>query len=310
MRKTSLDCVYQLAKQDDRVVFIGSDLGPGVLDEMRTEFGERFFMEGVAEQHIIGMAAGMAMSGLIPYVNTIATFLTRRCFEQIAVDLCLQNLPVRLIANGGGLVYAPLGPTHLATEDISILRSLPNMTIVAVCDAEEMERLMKCTLDWPYPIYIRLGKGGDKVVSKASNGFQLGKAIKMRSGQHASIISTGVMTQVALEAASNIEKSKGINISVFHMHTIKPIDERAILEIAKSSPHIWTIEEHSRNGGLGTSVLEVISDNTPEMCRKVYRLGLPDAFPDKYGSQETLLDSYGLDSETLVREISSKIGDC
>ena len=159
-------------------------------------------------------------------------------------------------------------------------------------------------------MHIRLGKGGDKVVSKASNGFQLGKAIKMRSGLHASIISTGVMTQVALEAASNIEKSKGINISVFHMHTIKPIDERAILEIAKSTPHIWTIEEHSRNGGLGTSVLEVISDNAPEMCGKVYRLGLPDAFPDKYGSQETLLDSYGLDSETLVREISSKIGDC
>ena len=130
MRKTSLNCLYELAQQDDRVVFVGSDLGAGVLDEMKREFPERFLMEGVSEQHIIGMAAGLAMEGFNPYVNTIATFLTRRCFEQIAMDLCLHDLPVRLIANGGGLVYAPLGPTHLAIEDFAILRALPNMTII------------------------------------------------------------------------------------------------------------------------------------------------------------------------------------
>ena len=123
MRRTCLDMVYELAKRDPRVVFIGSDLGPGVLDQMKTEMPDRFFMEGVQEQHIVGMAAGMAMEGYIPYVNTIATFLTRRCFEQLAIDLCLHNLPVRLIANGGGLVYAPLGPTHLAIEDMEIGRA-------------------------------------------------------------------------------------------------------------------------------------------------------------------------------------------
>jgi transketolase len=150
MRKTSLDMVYQFAKVDPRIVFIGSDLGHGVLDGMKKEIPDRFFMEGVSEQHIIGMAAGLAMSGFVPFVNTIATFLTRRCYEQIALDLCLQDLPVRLIANGGGGVYAPLGPTHLAVEDIAIMRALPNMTVVAPCDAQEMRRLMAATIDWPH----------------------------------------------------------------------------------------------------------------------------------------------------------------
>ena len=176
MRKTSLNSVFKLAKKDPRVVFIGSDLGAGTLSEMKSNMPERFFMEGVAEQHIIGMSAGLALEGFIPYVNTIATFLTRRCFEQIAVDLCLHDLPVRLIANGGGLVYAPLGPSHLAVEDIAILRTLPNMTIVAPCDADEMERLMSCTLNWPHPIYIRLGKGGDKIISQSHHKFQIGNA--------------------------------------------------------------------------------------------------------------------------------------
>ena len=180
MRKTSLDWVHKLAQRDGRVVFIGSDLGPGVLDAMRKEMPERFFMEGISEQHVVGMAAGLAMEGYVPYVNTIATFLTRRCYEQVALDLCLQDLPVRLIASGGGAVYAPLGPTHLAVEDIAIMRALPNMTVVVPCDAEEMERLMLSTLEWPHPIYIRLAKGGDRVVSRKENGFEIGKAIVMR----------------------------------------------------------------------------------------------------------------------------------
>ena len=130
MRKRSLDMVHALAKRDDRVVFIGSDLSPNLLGAMKKEFPSRYYMEGIAEANVIGMAAGMAMDGFVPYVNTIATFLTRRCYEQVAVDLCLHNLPVRLIANGGGMVYAPLGPTHIAIEDMAILRALPNMTVI------------------------------------------------------------------------------------------------------------------------------------------------------------------------------------
>src|SRR6266404_6475240 len=138
MRKRSLDMVYELAKKDDRIVFIGSDLGVGTLDNFRNEIPDRFFMEGVSEANIVGMAAGMALEGRIVYVNTIATFLTRRCFEQVALDLCLHNANVRLIASGGGLVYAPLGPTHEAIDDIAIFPALPRMTIVAPADADEM----------------------------------------------------------------------------------------------------------------------------------------------------------------------------
>src|ERR1700690_4512353 len=180
MRNTCLNHVHELAKKDDRVVFIGSDLSPDLLSEMKREMPERYYMEGVAEQNIIGMAAGFAMEGFIPYVNTIATFITRRCYEQVAIDLCLHDLPVRLIGNGGGLVYAPLGPTHLAIEDIAIMRALPNMTVISVCDADEMKRFMEQTLDWPGPIYIRLAKGYDPIVSRAELGFQIGKAIVMR----------------------------------------------------------------------------------------------------------------------------------
>src|SRR6266508_3911931 len=142
MRKRSLDMVHTLAKRDERVVFIGSDLSPNLLGEMKKEFPSRYYMEGIAEANIIGMAAGMAMDGFVPYVNTIATFITRRCYEQVAVDLCLHDLPVRLIGHCGGFVFAPLGPTHEAIEDIAIMRALPNMAVTAVCDAEEMKSFM------------------------------------------------------------------------------------------------------------------------------------------------------------------------
>src|SRR5262245_64042404 len=165
---------------------------------------ERWYMEGITEANVIGMAAGLALEGYIPYVNTIATFITRRCYEQVALDLCLHDLPVRLIANGGGLVYAPLGPTHLAVEDFAIMRALPHMTVTAVSDAEEMKRLMHATLAWPHPIYIRLGKGGDPVVSRAENGFEIGKGIVMRRSDARDpvlLISCGVMTNRALLGA-------------------------------------------------------------------------------------------------------------
>ena len=194
MRQTCLNMVYDLAKRDERVVFVGSDLSPGLLADMKRDMPERWYMEGITEQNLIGMSAGLAKEGYIPYSNTIATFITRRCYEQVAVDLCLHDLPVRLIANGGGLVYAPLGPTHLAIEDIAIMRALPNMTVTAVCDAKEMVRLMNATLDWPHPIYIRLAKGGDPVVSRDELGFAIGKAIPMRRARsrHAPVLmSTG-----------------------------------------------------------------------------------------------------------------------
>src|SRR5580698_829411 len=180
MRQTCLNMVYDLAKRDKRVLFIGSDLSPGLLGDMKKEMPERWYMEGITEANVIGMAAGFAMEGYIPYVNTIATFITRRCYEQVAVDLCLHQLPVRLIGNGGGVVYAPLGPTHLAIEDMAILRALPNMTVVAPSDAQEMRHVIPATLDIRGPVYIRLGKGGDPVIATKGEAFAIGTAIERR----------------------------------------------------------------------------------------------------------------------------------
>ena len=307
MRKTALDCVHKLSQIDERVVFVGSDLGPGVLDKMKTEFPDRFFMEGVSEQYIIGMAAGLAMEGFIPYVNTIATFLTRRCYEQVAVDLCMHDLPVRLIANGGGGVYAPLGPTHLAIEDIAIMRALPNMAVVAPCDADEMNRLMMSTLEWPHPIYIRLAKGGDRVVSAEQNGFELGKSIKMKTGTDGMFITTGVMTQLALETAE-ILKGDGVDVGVLHVHTIKPFDVNGVISAIENVKAVVTVEEHIVNGGLGSAVLESCSELRPELLPKISRIGIPDKFATEYGSQGSLLKHWGITADNLVAAMMKKLG--
>ena len=306
MRKTSLDMVYQFAKVDPRIVFIGSDLGPGVLDVMKKEIPERFFMEGVSEQHIIGMAAGMALNGFIPYINTIATFLTRRCYEQVALDLCLQDLPVRLIASGGGGVYAPLGPTHLAVEDLAIMRALPNMAVLAPCDAEEMRRLMVASIDWPHPMYIRLAKGGDPVVSRADNGFEIGKAILMQEPGQGMFITTGVMTQLALKAISQLS-SEGIACGLLHMHTVKPLDHAALANWLPKVGAVVTVEEHTRIGGLGSAVLEYCSDEMPEQAFKVARIGISDHFADQYGTQDTLLSHWGLTVDALCHTMKKKL---
>jgi transketolase len=306
MRKASLDSIHRLAKIDERVVFIGSDLGFGVLDAMKKEMPQRFFMEGISEQHVIGMAAGMAMEGFIPYVNTIATFLTRRCYEQVALDLCVQDLPVRLIANGGGAVYAPLGPTHIAAEDFAIMRVLPNMAVIAPCDKDEMRRLMDKTLEWPHPIYIRLAKGGDEVVSVEDHGFEIGKAIMMREPGVGLFITTGVMTQIALQAAASLE-GEGLNCGVLHMHTIKPLDSAALCHWLPRLDGVVTVEEHTRIGGLGSAVLELCSDEMPEQASKVFRIGMPDRFADQYGNQDSLLRHWGITVESVSAAMRSKL---
>ena len=306
MRKTALDSIYSLAKQDDRVLFIGSDLSPGILEAMKNEMPERFFMEGISEQHIIGMAAGLAMEGFMPYINTIATFLTRRCYEQIVLDLCLQDLPVRLIASGGGGVYAPLGPTHLAVEDIAIMRAIPNMTIVAPCDADEMRRLMIKTLEWPHPIYIRLGKGGDTVISNEAHGFEIGKAILLKEPKEGLFITTGVMTQIAL-MATEVLQSEGINCGVLHMHTIKPLDHKILHKYLIKVKAAVIIEEHSRIGGLGSAVLEFCNDEMPEQSAKISRIGIPDHFAKQYGSQNSLLTYWNITVDSLCKTMIKKL---
>tara|TARA_R110002050_G_scaffold31905_1_gene81541 strand:- start:1049 stop:1978 length:930 start_codon:yes stop_codon:yes gene_type:complete len=305
MRKTAINCVYKLAKKDEKVVFVGSDLSPNLLGEMKEEFPDRYYMEGIMEMGVVGMAAGLAMEGFKPYVNTISTFLTRRCYEQNVIDLGLHKLPVKLIANGGGYVYAPLGPTHQAIEDFAIMRAIPNMTVTSVCDSDEMERLMEKSKDWNLPLYIRLGKGGDPIISKEHRGFEIGKAIDMiddyQTKTDVLLISTGIVTNHTQQASLKLME-KGISCRHLHFHTIKPFDSEKLIEAVKKTKILATVEEHTLIGGLSSAVLECLVDNqTP--VPKTIRFGIPDKFSENYGSQEMLLKSVGICPENIYKKI-------
>lgn len=300
MRRACFDALPELAARDERVVFIGSDLGAGTLDDFRNRWPERFFMEGVSEAHIIGMAAGLAMDGFKPYVSTIATFLTRRCLEQVAVDLCLHDLPVRLLGIGGGLVYAPLGPTHMAFEDFALLRSLPNMAIVAPADTAEMKRAMTASLDWPGPLYLRIAKGGEKTVTRGA--FEIGRAYRLAEGRDALLITTGIGAQRALDAVITL-KAIGIDAGVLHMPSVKPLDVPTLVDALAGVSVALTVEEHSVTGGLGSAVAEVVAESDLDV--RFRRIGLPDAFPAGYGSQETLMARYGITAEKITEQVAA-----
>lgn len=307
MRKTCLDKVYEMAQKDSRIVFIGSDLGVGTLDKFKKEIPDRFLMEGISEGHLIGMAAGLALEGNIVYINTIAVFLTRRCFEQIALDLCLHNLNVRLIGSGGGLVYAPLGPTHLAIEDMAILRTLPNMTIIAPADADEMGKIMPLTLAHEGPIYIRLAKGGDALVSPKDAHYEIGKALPIREGGDALIITTGIALQIAIKAAEYLE-TQGIKAAILHAHTVKPLDREAILARCETTSVVVTVEEGVLNGGLGSSVAEILAEANFNPSKRFARIGLPDEFSHHYGSQAELLEHYGITPQKVAEVVTRLVG--
>ena len=302
MRKTSLDCIYELAKIDERVMFIGSDLGAGTLANFKNEIPERFFMEGISEANVIGMAAGLALAGRIVYVNTIATFLTRRAYEQIALDLCLHNANVRLIGNGGGVVYGPLGPTHQAIEDIGLMSLLPNMTVLAPADAHEMRRLIPQTLDHDGPVYIRVAKGGDRVVTDQVAETSLGKAVLMREGSDILLITTGIMLQVAL-AAADLLAEDGVSVCVLHFPTIKPLDTVTLNRHTHAKRGVMVLEEHVPIGGLATQITQALIESGQIQGTRYARMGLPDTFIKGYGSQDELLKAYGLDMESVRKKV-------
>ena len=298
--------IIALARKDQRVFFIGSDLGTGTMQEFKDEMPERFFMEGISEQNIVGMAAGLAMEGKMPYVNTIATFITRRCFEQNVIDLGLHNLDVRLIGNGGGFVYAPLGPTHQAIDDIAIMRVIPNMTVIAPADAEEMKRLMPTTIDHHGPIYIRLAKGYDPIVTDTDQLFKIGKAYRMREGRDAVLVTTGITLGIALKASDKLN-TFGIKTAVLHMPTIKPLDVESLIDISGPARMIVTLEEHSIIGGLGSAVAETILEagfDTPKLFK---RIGIPDVFASGYGSQQMLMDKYDITARKVVSVVRAAL---
>lgn len=292
--------VYNLAKKDTRVVFVGSDLGHSTLADFKAQMPERFFMEGVSEQHLIGFLAGLALSGKIPYFNTIAVFAYRRCLEQLITDIALPNLPVRIIGSGGGLVYTPLGPTHVATDDIAILRTIPNMTIVACADATEMSRFMPQTLNYPGPIYIRLAKGGDPVATPADQRFGIGRAYVIKNGCDIVFFSTGITLSLATDAAALLSK-EGIDAAIVHVPTVKPLDTPTILAMIDQVRAVVSIEEGTIIGGLGSAVAELLAESGFDKPKAFKRLGLPDQFTDKYGSQVQQMDHFGLNVANITQ---------
>jgi len=308
MRKTCLDMVYQLARKNKKIIFVGSDLGAGVLDEFRKKIPNRFFMEGVSEQYITGMVSGLAIEGFIPYFNTIATFLTRRNFEQNIIDLGLHNLPVRLIGNGAGLVYAPLGPTHQAIEDIALMRTIPNMMIIAPCDANEMKKIMPQTVNVKGPIYIRLASGGDKIVTNKIKNIKIGKAILFGNPEDILFVTTGITTQKWLEIRE-ILKKKNIKAGILHNSTIKPFDENFIVRISKKPKLIFTVEEHIVSGGLGSLVLETLNKRKSKSITKVHRIGINNDFVKKYGTQRDLLDYCSLSAKKILPIVMRKFNE-
>lgn len=300
------DTIYELAKKDKRIIIICSDQEIG-LEHMKQEMPDQYLMEGIAEANIIGMAAGLAADGFIPYIVGHGSFLTRRVYEQIFVDACMQGRPIRIIGIGTGLASAHLGPTHTLTEDLAFMRAMPEMTVLAPCDADEIKRLIPQTVNWPKPVYVRLARYGKPIISKEENGFAIGKAILLRQakkdGKNVLLIATGAMTSRAVVAAEQLVSDK-IESSVLHLHTIKPIDEKVIIEQARKSKLIITLEEHTRIGGLGSACLEVLMDNlSPSELPAVCRMGLPDRFIHEYGTQESLLTKFGLDVPQIIEKV-------
>lgn len=301
-----LASIYQLAHQDTRVVFIGSDLKPETLEEMKKNFSDRFFMEGISEANTIGMAAGLASDGFIPFVNGIAAFMTRRCFEQIALDVCLHNLPVRILGNGGGLSYSVLGPTHMGVEDISILRTLPNMTILVPTNSFEMKELIKQSTNWLGPIYIRISKEINSSYYPSGVQPKIGEAVVFQEPAgpvDVLIVSTGYMTAKCSHAIKQLNQDC-IFISHLHFHTIEPFDSKVFFRMASKAKSVLVVEENSVIGGLGSLVLEILSNSSINLNR-VKVLGIPKKFLSNYGSHDEQLMDVGLDVNRIASEIKN-----
>jgi transketolase len=305
MRQEALLTVYKLAKKDPRIVFIGSDLGAGTLREMQADIPAQFFMEGISEQHVVGFAAGLAQEGFIPYINTIGTFLTRRAFEQVSIDIGLHQLPVRLLASGGGMVYAPLGPTHTAVEDIGLMLSVPNMKVFAPADAFEMENLLSTLVEDKDPHYVRFGKGGESIVTQGSPTFELKPKIFGDESADIIIFTTGVMLQHCLDAQSELE-TQGLSTTVLHFPYLNNLSIKNLDSYLSSARVRLCVEEHVPRGGLFTQILhELISAGKP--LTNLYQLALPASFSHNYGSQMDHLDRNGLTAPKVIAKINELV---
>ena len=297
MRSAFIRSLIELAEQDSRVCLVTADLGFGVVELFAQKFPSQFVNAGVAEQNMTGIAAGMALCGKVVFTYSIANFPTLRCLEQIRNDVCYHRADVKIVSVGGGLAYGALGASHHATEDIAVMRSLPEMTVVAPGDPVEAEEATRALMTRAGPAYLRLGRSGEPLVHSENIDFQIGKAICVADGDDVTLIATGTMLHATVQAARRLAQ-EGIATRVLSMHTIKPLDVDAVYAAAKDTQAIVTIEEHSIIGGLGSAVAEVLAEFSD--CHVPFkRMALPSAFTS-VGSREFLTKSYSLSVEGIV----------
>lgn len=291
MRKTFIDTLIELARIDKRVFLVTADMGYGVLEPFRDEFPDRFLNTGIAEQNTIGVAAGLALSGYIVYAYSIVPFITMRCYEQIRVDLAYMNTKVRLIGVGAGFEYGSAGATHHAIEDISLMRSLPNMTVCCPGDNLEAKEILEQSILFPGPMYIRIGKNKDAFYQDTNNKITIGKASVIEEGQDIALITTSNMLGTGKKLCEDL-KSQGRKPYLVSMHTVKPLDTGIIHDLINLGVEIYTLEEHNIINGLGSAVAEVIAESGKAV--KFKRIGIPDTFSHYIGNQDYLREKFEL----------------
>ena len=280
MRTAFIETLTQLAKKDDTVFLITPDMGYSVLEKFRDEFPNQFLNSGIAEQNTISVAAGLASSGYTVFVYSIIPFVTMRCFEQVRLDLAYNNTNVKLVGIGAGLTYGSLGASHHAIEDIAIMRSIPNMTVLCPGDPIETRELVKRSYEKNGPVYIRLGKNGEANIHDANTRIEIGKSIEITQGTDFALITTSNTLELGKQWTDEW-KNENLSVSLISMPSIKPFDNSKINELLSKQIPILTLEEHNVIGGLGSAVAEIIA--TSEKSVPFKRIGITDVFSQSVG---------------------------
>ena len=304
MRDTFFATLSQLAKENKNIEVVTGDLGFGVLKPFWEARPAQIINAGIAEQNLTSVAAGMALEGKTVFTYSIGNFPTLRCLEQIRNDCAYHNANVKVVCVGGGFVYGSLGMSHHATEDIAVMRALPDVTVLCPGDLVEAKAVTKAIASYPGTCYVRLGRGGEKKIHPDNIDFEIGKAIKVQDGEEIAIFSTGAIFEEVSEACE-ILKESGINPTVYTFPTVKPIDEKTIREIAESHKLIVTCEEHNLSGGFGSAVAEVLAE-LPAHAR-LLRMGMNDQYCTIVGDQKYLRDQYGISGKKIAEKILHEV---
>jgi transketolase len=305
MRDTFSMALHDVAKKTKDVFIVVADISPAAsMEPFRKEFPERFINVGVSEQSMISLCAGLALSGAKPFAYTIAPFAIYRPFEHIRVELCYQNIPTTIVGVGAGLSYSVAGATHNAIEDIAVMTSLPNMSVIAPCDPEELRSAVQACVEHTSPIYLRLGKAGEPDLTKnAPEPFKFGAIRKIKAGENTAIIGYGPILSMAFDAANAMRNKFGIEVAIYSAHTLKPLDLRSLENILKEYSKVVVLEEAISEGGLATKVKQLAWDIGAK-CQ-IKTIGLQDEFIKCYGSKIDLLAAHGITANLIASQLEN-----